>query len=189
MASSGYKFGLNIPKKASKPPQLKESRIFCNDDDVVDEPIIPKTSLRISAHANTDAAAETKRKALEEDPLLFDYDASMEQLAPKKPEMASAREPAAKTPKYMDAIIERAKARKLELEWIKERQMEKERRAEGNAFKDKDQFVTSAYKKQLEEKQKLMSALLEKDKKDQEENKSAEFYVHILKQNNNVVKK
>ena len=82
----------------------------------------------------------------------------------------------------MTEIIERSKSRKLELEWSKERQLERERLLEGQTFKDKDAFVTSAYKKKLQERLLLQRELEEKDKKDASELKSEEFYLHLLKQ-------
>jgi hypothetical protein len=82
----------------------------------------------------------------------------------------------------MREIIERSKARKIELEWIKEKQLERERAFEGKQFEEKDHFVTASYRRALEEKQKVLQALKAQDKKDEKQNLSDDFYRHLLKQ-------
>lgn len=82
----------------------------------------------------------------------------------------------------MTSILERANARKIELEVIKEKQLEKERLAEGQLYQGKDQFITSAYKKKLEERKKTIEKLSEKDKEDANEENSDRFYAHIIEQ-------
>jgi coiled-coil domain-containing protein 55 len=82
----------------------------------------------------------------------------------------------------MHDVIERARARRIELEWIKDRQLEKERIAEGSMFQGKDAFVTSVYKRKLEERRALLKGLEEKDKMDASEEKSSDFYRHLLRQ-------
>lgn len=48
-------------------------------------------------------------------------------------------------PKYISNLLKFAEVRKKEEERRIERQVQKEREAEGNEFADKDAFVTSAY--------------------------------------------
>lgn len=58
------------------------------------------------------------------------------------------------------------KKRDLEILLRDERKQDKERKAESDEFKDKDVFVTSAYRKQLEETVKFRKELEESDKID-----------------------
>lgn len=51
----------------------------------------------------------------------------------------------------MDALLKTADRRKKENERRTERQVQKEREAEGEMFKDKEEFITSAYRLKLEE--------------------------------------
>lgn len=47
-----------------------------------------------------------------------------------------------------------AERRNLARQRVEERKIEKERKQEGDQFSDKPQFVTSAYKKRMEEREK-----------------------------------
>lgn len=55
----------------------------------------------------------------------------------------------------MGLLIKQAERRKREDERRKERQIQKEREAEGDEFADKEVFITSSYKKKLEELRKM----------------------------------
>lgn len=54
-------------------------------------------------------------------------------------------------PKYIQALIDKAKQREREQEIVYERKLAKERDKDDHLFADKDKFVTSAYKKKLAE--------------------------------------
>ncbi len=54
-------------------------------------------------------------------------------------------------PKYIDAFLASAKQRNLDKLRAEEKMLQHERDREGDAFVDKDKFVTGAYKKQMEE--------------------------------------
>lgn len=58
-------------------------------------------------------------------------------------------------PRYIQSLLVQAEKRKIEYERRNERLIQKERETEGNEFKDKEAFVTSSYKKKLEELKKL----------------------------------
>merc|ERR1712066_670279 len=58
-------------------------------------------------------------------------------------------------PKYIENLLKQAEIRTKENERRIERQVQKEREAEGDEFADKEKFVTSAYRKKMEELQKL----------------------------------
>ena len=57
-------------------------------------------------------------------------------------------------PKYIANLLKHAEVRNQEEERRKERKVQKEREAEGDEFADKEKFVTSAYRKKMEEMQK-----------------------------------
>ncbi len=58
-------------------------------------------------------------------------------------------------PRYIENLLKHAEIRNREKERRLERQVQKEREAEGDEFADKESFVTSAYRKKMEEMQKL----------------------------------
>ena len=57
-------------------------------------------------------------------------------------------------PKYIGNLLKAAESRKKEEERRTERKVQKEREQEQGQFADKEAFVTSAYKKKMEEMQK-----------------------------------
>lgn len=59
-------------------------------------------------------------------------------------------------PKYIQALIDKAKQREREQEIVYERKLAKERDKDDHLFADKDKFVTSAYKKKLAEQAKWL---------------------------------
>lgn len=58
-------------------------------------------------------------------------------------------------PRYIQNLLVQAEKRKIEYERRNERLIQKEREAEGDEFRDKEAFVTSSYKKKLEEMKKM----------------------------------
>lgn len=65
--------------------------------------------------------------------------------------MLRFKNPCLSQPKYIHQLIKAVDDRKKEQERREERKIQKEREAEGEKFADKDAYVTSAYKKKLEE--------------------------------------
>ena len=57
-------------------------------------------------------------------------------------------------PRYIENLLKHAEIRNREKERRLERQVQKDREAEGDEFADKESFVTSAYRKKMEEMQK-----------------------------------
>ncbi|PIO67844.1 hypothetical protein TELCIR_10394 [Teladorsagia circumcincta] len=95
--------------------------------------------------------------AIAEDPTIFDYDASYDQIQAARDEKIAERKKADKErkSKYALDIIKAHKRRELEQQSREERQQQKERVQEGVEFADKEVFVTGAYRKQMEEVQKF----------------------------------
>ena len=66
----------------------------------------------------------------------------------KKPTSTS---PSTTAPKYMSALKAAAEVRKRDAVRAADRKTAREREAEGDEFKDKEAFVTGAYRRQQEE--------------------------------------
>ncbi|KAI9328701.1 coiled-coil domain-containing protein 55-domain containing protein [Obelidium mucronatum] len=62
---------------------------------------------------------------------------------------------ARKKPRYVGALLAAAQQRKIELERVEDRKVARERELEGEEFKDKDAFVTDAFKKHKDDMRKL----------------------------------
>lgn len=92
-----------------------------------------------------------QEKALEQDPTVFQYDEHFDEMEAKRTEIKEAKKKEVKKAKYISRLLEFADKRKLDNERRVERQVQKEREAEGEEFKDKESFVTSSYRKKLEE--------------------------------------
>lgn len=93
-----------------------------------------------------------QKDALAEDATIFQYDEVYDDIESKRKEAKLAKKSAAaRQPKYITKLLVTAEKRKLENERRVERQVQKDREAEGEEFKDKESFVTSAYRKKLEE--------------------------------------
>uniref|UniRef100_A0A670KIJ1 Nuclear speckle splicing regulatory protein 1 n=1 Tax=Podarcis muralis TaxID=64176 RepID=A0A670KIJ1_PODMU len=94
------------------------------------------------------------QRALAEDSTVYEYDNIYDDIQQKKAEShASALAgKGEKKPKYIQNILKAAELRKKEQEKRMEKKIQKERELEGGAFDDKEAFVTSAYKKKLQER-------------------------------------
>lgn len=92
-------------------------------------------------------------QALEEDPTVFQYDELYDDMADQrtKAQQEDKRKVGSQGPKYIKRLLATAEMRKKEYERRIERQVQKERDEEGAQFKDKESFVTSSYKRKLEE--------------------------------------
>ena len=90
-------------------------------------------------------------KALEEDPTVFQYDEVYDDIEKKKVEEKESKKDVDRKPKYVHNLLKAADERQKEFERRIERQVQKEREAEGDMYKDKESFVTSAYRKKMEE--------------------------------------
>ncbi|CAG9770174.1 unnamed protein product [Ceutorhynchus assimilis] len=141
-------YGLIKPnKKATGPIPISRPSIFDEDSDS-DSPksFKPTGSTKVKKQDIIN-----QQKALEEDPTVYQYDEVYDAMETKKKESKLARKDIDKKPKYISKLLQAAERRKREHERRVERQVQKEREEEGEEFKDKESFVTSAYKKKLEE--------------------------------------
>jgi coiled-coil domain-containing protein 55 len=95
----------------------------------------------------------------EVDSSVYDYDGAYDSFKATATEESSSssrlkQSQDAPKAKYISNLISLAKVREVEKERIYERKLLKERKAEDDLFGDKPQFLTSAYKKKLEQEQK-----------------------------------
>ncbi|ODM95042.1 Nuclear speckle splicing regulatory protein 1 [Orchesella cincta] len=99
-------------------------------------------------------AAQTLKKALEEDPTVFQYDEVYDEMDKDRTEK---REKAKgdKKPKYIGELMKTAERRQRENERRIEKQAQKDIEKEGDMYKDKEAFVTGAYKRKMEELKRL----------------------------------
>lgn len=151
-----FRFGLIMPKKA----QLSAPRavnVFGDDSDQDDDDGVDKIQKSWKAESGKSQIKKQAlihaKKALEEDPTIFQYDEIHSQIhvdTEKKKEEKKKQEP-----KYIKKLLQNAEKRKRENELRIERMVQKEREAEGDMFKDKEKFVTASYRKKLEENKKL----------------------------------
>ncbi|KAK3836261.1 MAG: coiled-coil domain-containing protein 55-domain containing protein [Linnemannia gamsii] len=131
-------------------------------------------SLRTYATATLESTSviEQQNAALAQDATVFDYDGIYDQLkaGDRAKELARKQESADRKPKYIQALLEAAETRKRDRQIADEKRIEREREREGEEFKDKEQFITPAYKAQkeamrlAEEEDRKKEAALAKDK-------------------------
>lgn len=156
MKKSGYGLQLRVPpsqqkKQPTRPPLPKALGFGDGDDDDVEK--------EISRHASKNKALkdieEQHKKALEEDPSVFDYDGVYDDMKVKAVQ-PRAQDREERKPKYIQMLMEKAKQREREHEVIYERKIAKERSKDDHLFADKDKFVTAAYKRKLQEQAKWL---------------------------------
>jgi len=73
------------------------------------------------------------------------------QEAKQRQQAAKDAEANVRKPKYINSLLTSAATRKLDHLRAEEKMMQREREAEGDLYKDKESFVTQAYKDQMEE--------------------------------------
>lgn len=128
-----------------------------------------ESRLDSSKYTNLSALRNAKlqdEKAAQIDASVYDYDAVYETFSADKEKKKNATNGGSTVPKYMTNLLASAEVRKRDQLKAKEKALQKERDAEGDAFADKEKFVTEAYKKQQEEIRKMEE---EEKKRDEEE--------------------
>ena len=92
-----------------------------------------------------------------------------------KPQKHEYEKDGEKKKDYMKALRDAAALRKRDQVIAEERRLAKEREAEGDEFKDKEKFVTGAYKRQQEEARRLEQEEKEREEREAKENKKTGF--------------
>ncbi|XP_010290743.1 PREDICTED: nuclear speckle splicing regulatory protein 1 [Phaethon lepturus] len=189
MDSGKGRYGLIMPKKLPQKNLVsKKLSVFADDSD--EEPSVGE-SLQKEA-LKKQAMKQTKleiQKALEEDATVYEYDSIYDEMQQKKKEsnasVLSGKDD--KKPRYIQNILKAAEIRKKEQEKRMERKIQKEREMEGGEFAHKEAFVTSAYKKKLqeraeEEERERREAALEAYLDVTKQKDLSGFYRHLLNQ-------
>lgn len=174
-------FSLNAkPKAPQQAPPLERPAAFGDGDEDVADAAPTSTSVNSNVTANKKLLAQnvktTKvmKKRLEAekkvDPSVYEYDEVYDQMQEAKQRQKEAKEQDAKErkvhysqyihgqqsnitvqPKYIEGLLTAAATRRLDHLRAEEKMMQREREAEGDMYKDKEAFVTQAYKDQMEE--------------------------------------
>ncbi|NXS19578.1 NSRP1 protein, partial [Mystacornis crossleyi] len=170
------RYGLIMPKKLPQKNLVsKKLSVFADESD--EEPTVGESLQREALKKQ--AMKQTKleiQKALEEDATVYEYDSIYDEMQQKKKE-TSAKMLAGnddKKPRYIHNILKAAEIRKKEQERRMERKIQKEREMEGGEFAHKEAFVTSAYKKKLQER-------AEEEERERRES-ALEAYLDVTKQ-------
>ncbi|CAH2220099.1 Hypothetical predicted protein [Pelobates cultripes] len=188
MAAPGKQYGLILPKKAfQKNAFVPKHAAFADDSD--DETSVGESLQKEALKKRVMKQTKLEiQKALEEDSSVYEYDNVYDDLQKKKEE-SSAKMLAGKDkkPKYIQNILQAVEVRKKEQEKRMEKKIQKEREMEGEEFQDKEAFVTSAYKKRLQEKaeeeaQERRQAEMEASLDVTKQKDLSGFYRHLLNQ-------
>lgn len=150
------KYGLNLrppkPKKQLPKPSLATPFGFNEDDD---NDVEREIALQASKNKRLKEVEEQQKKALEEDPTVFDYDGVYDKMKEKvaRPLVQDREE---RKPKYIENLIKKAKERELYREIVYEKKIAKERSKDDHLYMNKDKYITEAYRKELAKREKQM---------------------------------
>lgn len=169
-------------------PQKPSTRLlaFGSDSESDDEPAKKKISIGESSSQKRQARI-MQEDALKEDPTIFQYDEVYDEMSANREEAKKAKTTEHRESKYISRLLVTAEKRKLEYETRLERKVQKERDAEGDQFKDKEVFVTKAYREKLEalkkaEEEAQREEYLESIGDVRKQNDLSGFYRHVYEQ-------
>ncbi|KAL7116029.1 hypothetical protein ACP275_04G217200 [Erythranthe tilingii] len=178
------KYGLQIrvqpqQKKQRIKPPIPSALGFDDDDDV--ERDIMRQAYRNKTRKDTE---EQQKKALEQDPLAFDYDGVYDQMKEKQFVLANQKR-VDRQPRYIHALMSNAKKVIKEQAISYERKLSKERSKEEHLYADKDKYFTSAYKKKLAEQAKWIEEERLREMREAKEDVTkktdlTDFYVNLV---------
>ena len=206
------KYGLNPAAKASSSKNKKKPKLvnlFANDESSDEENDDNRNGTmseaerakkrhneeikrqQEAAQAKGDAEAkEIYEKALKEDPNVFAYDDALTDI--QKGREATLREKDGekieRKSRYIAQLKEAADFRKREQDVTYERRLMKEREKEDELYGDKEKFITSAYRKKLEEDEKWKKEELEREQSEKErevhgKSDMTSFYANLMNRN------
>ncbi|OLL24655.1 L-type lectin-like domain-containing protein [Neolecta irregularis DAH-3] len=148
---SQFQYGLNIKKKQLEKSSRSRIRFDTDDEEALPDPKQEvnrqlKFSDNISAHP-----------VEEVDPSTYEYDEVFDNMkvGEQKKRAAEEIERKERKPKYMENLLAAAEVRKRDFLMAQEKMLQREREAEGEMYKDKEKFVTTAYIQQQQELKKL----------------------------------
>lgn len=121
------------------------------DDDAERRALAAKRRVGTVSTSNRITEAHTK-EALAQDATVFEYDAVFDDMkAQQKQATRAARKDAARQPKYIAQLLAKAEERKRDDELYYEKKLLREQAEEAAEFGDTEKFITSAYRKRMEE--------------------------------------
>ncbi|KAI0709331.1 coiled-coil domain-containing protein 55-domain containing protein [Earliella scabrosa] len=200
------KVSFSLKGKATKPvgeaPSLKRTAAFAALDD--DEPVDAAPTASASGDKGKVAAnkqfiaqsvqlSKAAKKKLEEekkvDSTVFEYDEVWDKMQEAKLRQKEAKEADAKErkPKYISGLLSSAATRRLDHLRAQEKMIQRERELEGDEFKDKEAFVTQAYKDQMEELRRAEEEERQREEEEKKKNRGvgtgmAHFYRKLLEE-------
>ena len=205
------KYGLNPAAKASSSKNKKKPKLvnlFANDESSDEENDNRNGTMseaerakkrhneeikrqQEAAQAKGDAEAkEIYEKALKEDPNVFAYDDALTDIEKRREATLREKdgEKIERKSRYIAQLKEAADFRKREQDVTYERRLMKEREKEDELYGDKEKFITSAYRKKLEEDEKWKKEELEREQREKErevQGKSdmTSFYANLMNRN------
>ena len=203
------KYGLNpaAAKASTKKKKKPLVNLFANDDDSESEEendgVMSEAERAKKRHneeikrqqeaakVKGDAEAnEIYEQALKEDPNVFAYDDALTDI--QKGREATLREQDGekieRKSRYIAQLKEAADFRKREQDVTYERRLMKEREKEDELYGDKEKFITSAYRKKLEEDEKWKKEELEREQREKErevhgKSDMTSFYANLMNRN------
>jgi coiled-coil domain-containing protein 55 len=199
----GITYGLQLRAPAAKPVAKKKARnIFGDDDDddddgggggdtMNDRGMVGNMIRQQAAAAKNDRKVlEMQAEALKQDAAIFDYDSHLDSIREARSRSSSkmVHDKVERRSKYITGLLETAEHRKKQQEVLKEKRLEKERAAEEHIYGTKEKFVTSAYRKKMEEEQKWKmeqeeKRKLEEDAAVEKKGHMGDFYRNLFKTN------
>ncbi|KAI0341554.1 hypothetical protein BDW22DRAFT_1413892 [Trametopsis cervina] len=181
-------------------PSLKKPVAFASLED--DEPVdaaatagssnkAPRANKQLVAQ-NAGMSKALQRQIEEEkkvDATVFEYDEIWDKMQEAKLKQKAAKEVDAKErkPKYISGLLTSAATRRLDHLRAEEKMIQREREMEGDEFKDKDAFVTQAYKDQMAEVRRAEAEEKQREEEEKKKNKGmgtgmAHFYKKLLEE-------
>ncbi|GLI68262.1 hypothetical protein VaNZ11_012617, partial [Volvox africanus] len=193
IGQNGVRYGLQaMPKKpglhatSSAQRKVAPTNVF-GDDDSEEENVERQIARQADKKRAAAKVQQMYEEALAEDPSVFDYDSVYDtiqeaRVAPKQQDKMQRQS------KYIASLLEQAQQRKREQDVLYERRMVKERQQEDHLYEDKERFVTSAYRKKLEEDKKWQEAERQKELEEQRNDvrkvgHMGNFYANLLTKN------
>ncbi|KAF9780484.1 coiled-coil domain-containing protein 55-domain containing protein [Thelephora terrestris] len=180
-----------------KPPAPTQKPSLFNADDDDDERSLTsdskptKNGLGLQTVSAEASKAQKKRELAEMavDSTVYQYDEVWDkiQVAKQKVKEAKVAESKERKPKYIEGLLTSASTRRLDRLRAEEKMIQREREMEGEEFKDKESFVTQAYKDQMAELRKAEEEEKLRDEAEKKKRKGfgggmAQFYQKLLEE-------
>ena len=184
-------FGLNVRGAAPKPRPKPKLAAFAEDDDEDDEAaaggagVAGELRRQQQYEQQRRKNLEAQQRALAEDPTVYDYDGAYDQMRAGQVEAEAAEAAAPRQSRYIAQLKAKAREREIEQDLIFEKRLAKEREAEDELFGDKGKFVTSAYRKKLEEQEKWKAEARKQEAREKAEDVTkradlSDFYRNLM---------